>query len=98
MEWNAHLGTNQRVPVGIGVDGQKRFWYNTHMKTTTTQESKTMDIFEATARNLMSQHDITTRKALVSAMRELGYARFAADRTADKIFGKPEPMQWKHYD
>jgi Holliday junction resolvasome RuvABC DNA-binding subunit len=67
-------------------------WYNTHMKTTTTQESKTMDIFEATARNLMSQHDITTRKALVSAMRELGYARFAADRTADKIFGETEKV------
>jgi len=68
------------------------------MKTTTTQESKTMDIFEATARYIMKQHSITTRKALVSAMRELGYARHAADRTADKIFGKPEPMQWKHYD
>ena len=57
------------------------------MKTTTTQESKTMDIFEATARHIMSQHDITTRKALVSAMQQVGYARFAADRTADKIFG-----------
>ena len=69
-----------------------------NMKTTTTQESKTMDIFEATARHIMKQHSITTRKALVSAMREFGYARHAADRTADKIFGKPEPMQWKHYD
>ena len=57
-----------------------------------------MDIFEATARVVMRQHGITTRKALVSAMRELGYARFAADRTADKIFRKVEPMQWKHYD
>ena len=63
-----------------------------------TQESKTMNIFEATARNIMRQRGITTRKALVSAMREFGYARHAADRTADKIFGKPEPMQWKHYD
>jgi hypothetical protein len=56
--------------------------------TTTTREGKTMDIFEATARHIMKQHSITTRKALVSAMREFGYARFAADRTADKIFGK----------
>jgi len=46
----------------------------------------------------MKQYNITTRKALVSAMQQVGYARFAADRTADKIFGKPEPMQWKHYD
>jgi hypothetical protein len=68
------------------------------MKTTTTREGKTMDIFEATARVVMKRHAITTRKALVSAMRELGYARFAADRTADKIFRKVEPMQWKHYD
>ena len=60
------------------------------MKTTTTQESKTMDIFEATARNIMKRHSITTREALVSAMREFGYARFAADRTADKIFPKDE--------
>jgi len=49
-----------------------------------------MDIFEETARYIMKQYNITTRKALVSAMRELGYARFAADRTADKIFGKVE--------
>ena len=49
-----------------------------------------MDIFEATARVVMKRHGITTRKALVSAMRELGYARFAADRTADKIFEKVE--------
>ena len=34
----------------------------------------------------MKQHDITTRVALVSAMQQAGYARFAADRTADKIF------------
>ena len=57
-----------------------------------------MDIFEATARRIMKQHTITTRKALVSAMQQVGYARHAATRTADKIFGKPEPMQWKHYD
>ena len=68
------------------------------MKTTTTQKGNTMDIFEETARHIMKQRSITTRKALVSAMREFGYARQAADRTADKIFGKPEPMQWKHYD
>ena len=55
---------------------------------TTTREGKTMDIFEATARVVMKRYAITTRKALVSAMRELGYARFAADRTADKIFEK----------
>ncbi len=55
---------------------------------TTTREGKTMDIFEATARVVMKRHAITTRKALVSAMRELGYARFAANRTADKIYGK----------
>jgi len=61
-------------------------------KQTTTQESKTMDIFEATARVVMKRHDITTRKALVSAMRELGYARFAAIRTADKIFGETEKV------
>ena len=63
-----------------------------------TQESKTMDIFEATARRIMKQYNITTREAVVSAMRQVGYARHAADRTADKIFGKREPMQWKHYD
>jgi len=51
------------------------------------EKDNTVDIFEATARHIMKQYDITTRKALVSAMRELGYARFAADRTADKIFG-----------
>jgi len=61
-----------------------------NMKTTTTREGNTMDIFEATARVVMKRHGITTRKALVSAMRELGYARFAADRTADKIFEKVE--------
>ena len=63
-----------------------------------TQASKTMDIFEATARRIMKQYNITTREAVVSAMQQVGYARFAADRTADKIFGKREPMQWKHYD
>ena len=49
-----------------------------------------MDFFEATARIIMKRHSITTRKALVSAMREFGYARFAAERTADKIFPKDE--------
>jgi len=58
----------------------------------TTDKGNTMDIFEATARLIMRQHDITTRKALVSAMRELGYARFAAIRTADKIFGETEKV------
>jgi hypothetical protein len=53
-----------------------------------TQASKTMDIFEATARRIMKQHNITTREAVVSAMQQVGYARFAAIRTADKIFGK----------
>jgi len=63
------------------------------MKTTTTQESnKTMDIFEATARYIMERHNITTRAALVSAMQEAGYARFAANRTADKIFGEAEKV------
>jgi hypothetical protein len=47
-----------------------------------------MDIFEATARRIMKQHNITTREAMVSAMQQAGYARFAAIRTADKIFGK----------
>ena len=54
--------------------------------TTTTREKRCMDIFEATARRIMKQHDITTREALVSAMQQVGYARFAAVRTADKIF------------
>ena len=54
----------------------------------TTQESKTMDIFEATARVIMKRHGITTHTALAKAMQELGYARFAAIRTADKIFGE----------
>ena len=58
------------------------------MKTTTTQESKTMDIFEATARIIMKQHKITTHTALASALQQAGYARFAAIRTADKIFGE----------
>ena len=57
---------------------------------TTTQRENAMDIFEATARHIMKQHSITTREALVSAMREFGYARFASERTADKIFGKPK--------
>jgi len=49
-----------------------------------------MDFFEATARIIMKRHNITTRRALVSAMQEAGYARFAANRTADKIFGEDE--------
>jgi hypothetical protein len=56
--------------------------------TTTTREGKTLDIFEATARNVMRQHGITTHTALAKALQELGYARFAAIRTADKIFGE----------
>ena len=51
-----------------------------------------MDFFEATARRIMKQYNITTRKALVSAMQQVGYARFAADRTADKIFGETEKV------
>ena len=51
-----------------------------------------MDIFEATARYIMERHNITTRAALVSAMQEAGYARFAANRTADKIFGEAEKV------
>ena len=47
-----------------------------------------MDIFEATARVIMKRHGITTHTALAKAMQELGYARFAAIRTADKIFGE----------
>ena len=54
----------------------------------TTREKRCMDIFEATARRIMKQHNITTREAVVSAMQQVGYARFAAIRTADKIFGK----------
>ena len=62
------------------------------MKATTTREKRCMDIFEATARRIMKQHDITTREALVSAMQQVGYARFAAIRTADKIFGETEKV------
>ena len=75
----------------IGVDEMGEVWYNTLMRNR-NEKGNTVDIFEATARHIMSQHDITTRKALVSAMRELGYARFAADRTADKIFGETEKV------
>jgi hypothetical protein len=57
-----------------------------------TQESKTMDIFEATARIIMKRHNITTREAVISAMQQVGYARFAAIRTADKIFGETEKV------
>jgi len=47
-----------------------------------------MDFFEAVARHVMRQRGITTHTALAKAMQELGYARFAAIRTADKIFGE----------
>jgi uncharacterized tellurite resistance protein B-like protein len=70
----------------LELDKLSQTWYNTLMRNR-NEKGNTVDIFEATARHIMKQYDITTRKALVSAMRELGYARFAADRTADKIFG-----------
>ena len=60
--------------------------------TQTTREKRCMDIFEATARIIMKRHNITTREALVSAMQQVGYARFAAIRTADKIFGETEKV------
>ena len=47
-----------------------------------------MDIFEAVARLIMKQQGLTTHTAVAKAMQELGYARFAAIRTADKIFGE----------
>jgi len=47
-----------------------------------------MDFFEAVARHIMLQQGLTTHTALAKAMQELGYARFAAIRTADKIFGE----------
>jgi hypothetical protein len=56
--------------------------------TQTTREKRCMDIFEATARIIMKRHNITTREAVISAMQQVGYARHAAIRTADKIFGK----------
>ena len=53
----------------------------------TTREGK-MDFFEAVARHIMRQRGLTTHTAVAKAMQELGYARFAAIRTADKIFGE----------
>ena len=47
-----------------------------------------MDFFEAVARRIMKQHTITTHPALVAALQQAGYARFAAIRTADKIYGE----------
>ena len=49
-----------------------------------------MDFFEAVARRIMKQHTITTHTALVAALQQAGYARFAAIRTADKVFGEDE--------
>jgi len=60
-----------------------------NMKTTQeTREERCMDFFEAVARHIMRQQGITTHTALAKAMQEVGYARFAAIRTADKIFGE----------
>ena len=47
-----------------------------------------MDFFEAVARRIMKQHTLTTHTALVAALQQAGYARFAAIRTADKIYGE----------
>jgi len=47
-----------------------------------------MSFFEEVARLIMKQHAITTHTALAKALQDAGYARFAAIRTADKIFGK----------
>ena len=49
-----------------------------------------MDFFEAVARLVMKQQAITTHTELIAAMQKVGYARFAAVRTADRIFGKQE--------
>ena len=54
----------------------------------TTREERCMDFFEAVARQIMKQHTITTHTALAKALQDAGYARFAAIRTADKIFGE----------
>ena len=59
------------------------------MKTTqAAREERCMDFFEAVARRIMKQHEITTHTALAKALQDAGYARFAAIRTADKIFGE----------
>ena len=47
-----------------------------------------MDFFEAVARQIMKQYNLTTHTALAKALQDAGYARFAAIRTADKIFGE----------
>jgi hypothetical protein len=60
--------------------------------TTTTREYKGMSFFEDVARRIMKQHTITTHAALVAALQQVGYARFAAIRTADKIFGETEKV------
>ena len=49
-----------------------------------------MDFFEAVARVVMKQQAIATHTELVAAMQKVAYARFAAIRTADRIFGKQE--------
>lgn len=54
---------------------------------TTTREGKEMTYFEEVARSIMRQHAITDHATLVAALRQAGFARFAAIRTADKIFG-----------
>jgi hypothetical protein len=83
----------EREKALIGVDRIGEVWYNTHMKTTTTKrEYEGMSFFEAVARRIMKQHEITTHRALVSALQQAGYARFAAIRTADKVFDKPRKM------
>jgi len=46
-----------------------------------------MTYFEEVARSIMRQHAITDHATLVAALRQAGFARFAAIRTADKIFG-----------
>jgi predicted DCC family thiol-disulfide oxidoreductase YuxK len=55
---------------------------------TTTREGEQMSFFEEVARLIMKQHAITTHTALAKALQDAGYARFAAIRTADKIFGE----------
>jgi len=60
-----------------------------NMKTTQqAREGRCMNFFEAVARRIMKQHKITTHAALVSALQQAGYARFAAVRTADKIYSE----------
>jgi hypothetical protein len=54
----------------------------------TTREERCMDFFEAVARLVMKQQVITTHTELAKALQRAGYARFAAIRTADKIYGE----------